>query len=134
MTLVAGRTFNGDDVAGSEPVVVINETTARVYWPGESPLGKCVILIQKEAPCSRVIGVVRDAHYGAVVEKPMVGLFSLVEQHTTGFLSTPTILVVRTTAGTEAAVADAMRRILRRTFPTAEPPSVAFTAGRSRKG
>jgi len=101
---------------------------ARAYWPGESPLGKCVIVGPKTAPCNRVIGVVRDAHYGAVVEKPMVGLFSLVEQHTTGFQSTPTILVVRTTAGLETAVADAMRRILRRTFPTAEPPSVSFTA------
>ena len=130
MTLVAGRTFNGDDVAGSEPVVVVNETTARVYWPGQSPLGRCVILIQKESPCSRVVGVVRDAHYDTVVEKPMVGLFSPVEQRTTGFLSTPTILVVRTAAGTETAVADAMRRILRRTFPTAEPPSITFTAER----
>jgi len=134
MTLVAGRTFNGDDVAGSEPVVVVNETTARVYWPGESPLGKCVILIQKEAPCSRVVGVVRDAHYDTVVEKPMVGLFSPVEQRTTGFLSTPTILVVRSTAGTETAVADAMRRVLRRTFPTAEPPSITFTAERVNSG
>src|SRR5678816_1299086 len=129
MTLVAGRAFNGDDVRGSEPVVVVNETMARAYWPGESPLGKCVIVGPKTAPCNRLIGVVRDAHYGAVVEKPMVGLFSLVEQHTTGFQSTPTILVVRTTAGTETAVADAMRRVLRRTFPTAEPPSVSFTAG-----
>jgi predicted permease len=128
MTLVAGRTFNGEDVPGSEPVVVLNETAARVYWPGESPLGKCVVVGPKTAPCSRVVGVVRDAHYGAVVEKPMVGLFSLVEQHTTGFESMPTILVVRTTAGTETGVADAMRRILRRTFPTAEPPSVSFTA------
>ena len=128
MTLVAGRVFNGDDAPGSEPVVVINETMARAYWPGESPLGKCVIVGPKTAPCNRVIGVVRDAHYGAVVEKPMVGLFSLVEQHTTGFQSTPTILVVRTTAGLETAVADAMHRILRRTFPTAEPPSVSFTA------
>ena len=134
MTLVAGRTFDGGDVAGSEPVVVVNETAARVYWPGQSPLGKCVILIQKESPCSRVVGVVRDAHYDTVVEKPMVGLFSPVEQRTTGFLSTPTILVVRTTAGTETAVADAMRRILRRTFPTAEPPSITFTAERVELG
>ena len=134
MTLVAGRTFSGDDVPGSEPVVVVNETTARVYWPGQSPLGKCIIVGPKTAPCSRVVGVVRDAHYGAVVEKPMVGLFSPVEQHTTGFLSTPTILVVRTSAGSETAVADAMRRILRRTFPSAESPSITFTAERVNSG
>jgi len=134
MTLVAGRTFNSDDVRGSESVVVVNETAARVYWPGESPLGKCVILLQKESPCSRVVGVVRNAHYDAVVEKPMVGMFSPVEQQTYRLLSMPTILVVRTTPGTETVVADAMRRILRRTFPTAEPPSVAFTAERVNEG
>jgi len=78
--------------------------------------------------------VVRNAHYGAVVEKPMVGLFSLVDQYTTGFLAAPTTLVVRTTSGTEQAVANAMRRILRRTFPTAELPSVAFTAERVNEG
>jgi predicted permease len=128
MTLVAGRIFNGDDVRASEPVVVVNETMARAYWPGESPLGKCVIVGPKTAPCSRVIGVVRDAHYGAVVEKPMVGLFSLVDQGTLRSLSMPTTLVVRTTPGTGTAVADAMRRILRRTFPTAEPPWIVFTA------
>ena len=134
MTLVAGRTFSGDDVPGSESVVVVNETAARVYWPGQSPLGKCIIVGPKTAPCSRVVGLVRDAHYGAVVEKPMVGLFSPVEQYTTGFLSTPTILVVRTSAGSETAVADAMRRILRRTFPTAEPPSITFIAERVNLG
>jgi predicted permease len=128
MTLVAGRMFNGDDVQGSEPVVVVNETMARAYWPGESPLGKCVIIGLKSDPCRRVIGVVRDAHYGAVVEKPMVGLYSPVEQWAKGSLSMPTTLVVRTTPGTESAVADAMRRILRRTFPAAEPPAVSFTA------
>ena len=134
MTLVAGRIFNGDDVRGSEPVVIVNETTARAYWPGESPLGKCLIVMQKESPCSRVIGVVRNAHYDTVVEKPMVGLFSLVEQQTYRPLSMPTTLVVRTTAGAEQAVANAMRRILRRTFPTAEPPAVAFTAQRVNEG
>ena len=134
MTLVAGRSFNGDDVPGSEPVVIVNETAARFYWPGDSPLGKCLVLIRKEAPCSRVIGVVRDAHYDTVVETPMVGLFSPTEQQTTGFLSMPTTLVVRTAPGSGTAVADAMRRILRRTFPTAEPPSIAFTAERVNSG
>jgi ABC-type antimicrobial peptide transport system permease subunit len=75
-----------------------------------------------------VIGVVRDAHYGAVVEKPMVGLFGLAEQQTLRHLSMPTTLVVRATPGTASAVANAMRRILRRMFPTAEPPWVSFTA------
>jgi putative ABC transport system permease protein len=134
MTLVAGRTFNTDDIPGSEPVVVVNETTARAYWPGENPLGKCLILFTRSTPCSRVIGVVHDSHYDAVVEKPMVGLFAAVEQRTTGIVSTPNTMIVRSTAGTTVRVADEMRRLLRATFPTAEPPSITLTSDHVNEG
>jgi putative ABC transport system permease protein len=35
-----GRTFSDDDVATRPPVAIINESLARQYWPGESPLGR----------------------------------------------------------------------------------------------
>jgi len=37
--LVAGRLLADRDQPGTAPVVVINETFARQYWPGESPIG-----------------------------------------------------------------------------------------------
>ena len=36
----AGRDFNAADNIKSQQVVIINEATARKYWPGENPLGK----------------------------------------------------------------------------------------------
>ena len=38
--LKQGRTFNAADTADHPNVIVINETTARTFWPNESPIGK----------------------------------------------------------------------------------------------
>src|SRR5829696_7231567 len=40
--LQQGRTFNATDVADHPQVIVINETTARTFWPNENPIGKRV--------------------------------------------------------------------------------------------
>jgi predicted permease len=42
MPLVRGRTWSADDDARAAPVVVINETMARQWWPNEDPIGKHV--------------------------------------------------------------------------------------------
>jgi hypothetical protein len=42
MPLVRGRAWSADDDVRAEPVVVINETMARLLWPHEDPIGKRV--------------------------------------------------------------------------------------------
>lgn len=37
--LIRGRFFTEDDVDGKEPVAIIDEATARHYWPGRDPIG-----------------------------------------------------------------------------------------------
>jgi putative ABC transport system permease protein len=37
--LLAGRALNRGDLAGGAKVTVVSESTARRFWPGESPLG-----------------------------------------------------------------------------------------------
>jgi predicted permease len=57
----AGRDISERDTRSSEPVIVINETLARVLWPGEDPIGKIVV-----GPCSperRVVGVIGDVRH-----------------------------------------------------------------------
>jgi putative ABC transport system permease protein len=56
-----GRDFNAHDTAGSNWVVIINETMARRYWPNEDPLGKRVrVDLSPEDQPREIIGVVRD--------------------------------------------------------------------------
>ena len=40
--LKRGRLFDDRDVSGTPLVAVINETTARLYWSGDDPIGKTI--------------------------------------------------------------------------------------------
>jgi predicted permease len=64
-----GRRFTASDHSGTELVVVINETMARTYWPKGDALGSCVMLVERTAPCRRVVGIAADAHIGHVIEE-----------------------------------------------------------------
>jgi hypothetical protein len=39
-SLVRGRYFTEDDDTGKEPVAVVDESTARTYWPDRDPIGR----------------------------------------------------------------------------------------------
>ncbi|HUP83386.1 MAG TPA: FtsX-like permease family protein, partial [Candidatus Limnocylindria bacterium] len=65
--LLRGRLPTAQDRAGQPKVVVVNETAARTYWPGEDPLGKRIALGQGGfEDGAEVIGMVADVRYGAV--------------------------------------------------------------------
>jgi putative ABC transport system permease protein len=57
--LIAGRSLAETDVAGVPTVVLVNETLARKFWPGESPLDKQLSLFTDRMRV-QVVGVVRD--------------------------------------------------------------------------
>lgn len=58
--VLAGRTFSPRDTS-SPQVIVVNDTLARDFWPGQPAVGKCLILQQRQGnPCTTVIGVVRN--------------------------------------------------------------------------
>lgn len=61
--LVAGRAFTVDDRSESPPVVVINESTARRFWPNESAVGKRIRLGGSDGPEVGIVGVVGDVRY-----------------------------------------------------------------------
>jgi predicted permease len=71
--LRGGRLFTPADRAGSEPVAIVNETMARLLWPGQSALGQCLHVNEQPAapaPCSRVVGIVEDARRFGLREEP----------------------------------------------------------------
>ena len=59
--LVRGRSFTEGDEDGKQPVVIIDETTARKYWPGRDPLGRRIRFGQDPTkPWMTVVGIVKD--------------------------------------------------------------------------
>jgi predicted permease len=85
MPVLLGRALTaGDD--GASKVAVINETMARLYFPGVSPLGR-IFSVGKSAEWQnvQVVGVVKDAKYMELREKPTPAAFYPHAQHA-GFL------------------------------------------------
>jgi putative ABC transport system permease protein len=65
--LIRGRLFTPQDRAGQPKVVVVNETAASTYWPGEDPIGKRIALGQGGfGDGAEVVGIVADVRYAAV--------------------------------------------------------------------
>ncbi|WP_338873413.1 ABC transporter permease [Myxococcus stipitatus] len=60
MTLKQGRDFTPQDTRGSPQVVVVNESFARRFFPGEDVLGKRVIIGYGDDIEREVVGVVGD--------------------------------------------------------------------------
>ena len=57
--LIRGRYLSDTDRAGSEMVIVINETAARKYWPGEDAIGQRAKMNSKERVVVGVVGDIR---------------------------------------------------------------------------
>jgi putative ABC transport system permease protein len=66
--LRAGRAFSSADNKTAPPVVIVNETFARQYWPGQSAFGKKVTVGRRADP-ALVIGVAADVKNQGL-EKP----------------------------------------------------------------
>ena len=120
LPLIAGRSFDDHDIAGSEPVVLISRTLAQRYWTIPGAVGKSVIMedspVQRRA---RVVGVVGDVkHYGleAQVTPDVYSPIPQVPDATVQYLNNNMYWGVRTT-GDPAALKDAFRRALREIDP-----------------
>jgi predicted permease len=82
MPMILGRGLNADDTTASRKVAVINETAARVYFPGGSPIGHTFTVAPTEPwENIEVVGVVKDAKYSDVDEQQMPAAFYPYSQH-----------------------------------------------------
>ncbi|HEU4630720.1 MAG TPA: ADOP family duplicated permease [Gemmatimonadaceae bacterium] len=124
-----GRLFDAGDARGDSRALVVNETTARTFWPGEDPLGQCIHLPRSDASCRTVVGVVADAHRGTVIEGPVTQIYRPLREATLERRSLLTI-VVRARAGQDAAVAGLLRRALHETMPPSADVHVRTMAER----
>jgi predicted permease len=94
--IVAGRAFDASDGPMSPPVLVINQTTARLYYPNQSPIGRR-IKPNGDSLWFTVIGVAKDVKQGGLDSKTGTELYILNDQtpRTEGFAPNVMNIVVR---------------------------------------
>jgi len=75
--VMAGREFADSDRANTLPVIVINDTAARAFWPGESPLGRQIDLPgpNKTSVVLTVVGVTGDVRFVGLAVPPRPEVF-----------------------------------------------------------
>ncbi|MFY9820587.1 MAG: FtsX-like permease family protein, partial [Thermoanaerobaculia bacterium] len=78
--VLRGRPFTAQDRAGAAPVAIVNTTMARLLWPRGDALGQCLKVGGKEAPCSTIVGVVKDARRSQLQEAPTMQFYIPLEQ------------------------------------------------------
>jgi predicted permease len=59
--LLRGRFFTEGDELDKQPVAIIDETTARKYWPNRDPMGRLLRFGQdRTQPWTTVVGIIKD--------------------------------------------------------------------------
>ena len=86
--LKAGRLFEATDRKDGANVVILNESAARKYFPGENPVGRSVGLNQDRT----VVGIVGDVHQFSLETEPRAEAYVPIAQQETPFGD----LVIRT--------------------------------------
>jgi len=109
MHLRTGRTLTRLDGPSAPGAVVVNESMAKHYWPGESPLGAKLYIGPLEAT---VVGVVGDIHHRGPGSAPGPEMYIPLEQFATQQMT----LVLRTTSD-PAAVARSLRAAVKEIDP-----------------
>ncbi len=86
IAITDGRAFTERDGAGGPPVVIVNETFARRFWPGQRAIGRRVAEYlgadEPPGPAAEVVGVVRDSKYATIGEDPPSFLYHPIGEHT----------------------------------------------------
>ena len=59
--IVRGRGFDPGETSADQHVVIVSESTARKFWPGDDPVGKRV-LVNDYKVYQQVVGVSKDIH------------------------------------------------------------------------
>jgi putative ABC transport system permease protein len=91
--LMRGRDFDDSDIAGRKAVIMISETAAKRFWPGEDPIGKRLTLTFSPESKREIVGIVGDIKdRGLDALEPVATLYVPFSQMPNAFMN----LVVRT--------------------------------------
>jgi predicted permease len=117
--ILRGRDIHDTDLAGRPAVVLISESMARQFWPGEDALGKRLTLTFFPDAVREVVGIVGDVKLDGLDQtRPSAALYFPLDQVSVpsngGWNSFPMTLVVRSgsgSAGLVSAVSNAVHGV-----------------------
>ncbi len=104
--LISGQDLDDSIRQDGRKVVVINQTMAKKFWPGEDPIGKRFKFFG-DNDYTEVIGVARDSKYNAIGEDPTPFLYQPMVQA----YDPASTLLVRTRGDAAAAIASVRKSI-----------------------
>jgi putative ABC transport system permease protein len=107
--ILRGRDISDADIAGRPDVILISESMARQFWPGEDPLGKRLTLTFYPEAVREVVGVVGDVKLDSLDQtRANAALYFPLDQLSVssngGWTSFPMTLVVRSVSGSAGMV------------------------------
>ena len=131
--LLAGRTFTYQDSAGTPPVIIVDQTLARLAWPEESAVGKQLQLQPTGTPngFAEVVGVVEHMRQHDLTRDVLHQIYYPIGQ------GTPTVMTYVVEASLDpASLVPAVRRTVEEMDPDLPvsdltPMSTYLTEGRA---
>ncbi len=109
--LVAGRDFTNHDDSASTPVVIVNRTLVRRFFPNQDPIGKHVRpgvgngYVPGEPPMREIVGVIGDVKQNVLDAEAAPEVYAPLAQSPFG-----TMFFVMNTAGDPRSLVEAARR------------------------
>jgi putative ABC transport system permease protein len=97
IALLQGRLLSDRDVRDTPPVILIDETLARQYWPNQNPIGRRMRLWGE---FREVVGIVSQVHHYGLEKEPEPTIYAPYEQMPNKAMA----LAVRTGVETQAVV------------------------------
>ncbi len=108
-----GRDFRPEDTSPGEAIV--SETFARIFFPGQDPIGKIFKRVVNQGPVYRIVALVPDAPYSNLRD-PMLPVayapFNFVDEHGLPRPISSGTFVVHTAAANPFAHADTLRQAI----------------------
>lgn len=105
--LIRGREFSFHDAETGPGVVIINQTMANRFWPGEDPIGKRINFDpdNPQSPSSEIVGIARDSKFESLGESPQPFVYMSIIQ-----VYSPSITLVARAESDPETMLTTMRR------------------------
>ena len=114
VSLKRGRLFADADRIGTPKVMLISESAARKYWPGEDPIGKRAAVFQGGFhEGATVIGVVGNVRFGTIDSLPVPDAYISYQQS-----PRPRMMIFARTANDPEALVALARATVRELLPS----------------